>query len=145
LEITFAAHAYNRTADLVLKQRLKEYFNRPEIQKKMEAVAQHIIPNPAQPHCVRAGYGVFMAPMLGVFGVTTISDGDPFNLCSALLRSCVDAGKDQTMSATLRADFEAVTTGMLAIVDKARKTSDLRNSIMAAAAAGGFMQERGKH
>jgi hypothetical protein len=145
LEIKFAAHSYSRAADSLLKQRLEEYFNRPDIQKKMEAVAQHIIPNPAQPHSVRAGYGAFTAPMLGVFGVTTISDGDPFNLCSAILHSYVSAGKDQTMSATLRADFEAVTAGMFAIVGKTRKTSDLRNSIMAAAAADGFIQGRGKH
>ncbi len=144
MEITFAETSYNNSNDHALKTKLTEYFNRPKVNKTMEAVARHILPDPLQPYMVRSGYAPLSVPALAVFGITNEgSDHDPFNLCGAVISAAVSARKDASMSEDLRGKLQQIAEEMLQIADKGNKSSDLRNSILVSAKARGFIQARG--
>ena len=132
MNIEFPDTHYAKSDDKPLKARLETFFNRDDVQEKLGAVARHIFPQGLDTSPFPKAYGLVTVG-LAVFGVSPETDGDPHNLCGAVIHAAANAKNDATMDRSVRAGLDSCAKQMLSIVEADVSKGALKSDILAAA------------
>ena len=144
MEIRFTDTFFSENENVPLKLRLLGFFNRPDVQEKLAALAKHIFPNLVETSKPVDGYSIATAG-LTLFGLTIETDGNPHNLCGALIHALAGSKKDSTMDRRTREGLESCVKQMLTIVDTDTSKSTLKDAILGMAKRANLTYDRGAH
>jgi hypothetical protein len=129
VEIRFIDTFFSEDENAALKSQLQDFFNQPDVQKKLEAAARHIFPNLAKPSEPIFGYSM-VSTGLTVFGLTAKMEGNPHNLCGALIHALAGLKEDKTMAYSTLEGLESCVKQMLTIVNADTRKSALKTAIL---------------
>lgn len=134
MQLEFSNTHYNDPASMVLTPRLEAFFNRADIQQKLQAAAQHMVPNgQLRGHYALSSYELSIFDNAGGG-----HDGNPFNLASAVITAYKDLKADRTAPAMVTAGMESVAKQLVSVIDLTTTDSELKSDIMRTAKHAGI-------
>jgi hypothetical protein len=139
MNVVFGSQHFSGPADAPLKDKLSVFFNRPDVYEKMMRVSGHIFEGGRK----RDGYALSTYG-LQIFSGNPETDGDPYNLCAAVLHATHDMRKDAEAPQVVKAGLEQVARELCTLAEVTPGNGELKTGILHAAKTSGINEGKGK-